>query len=438
MQKHGDETQAESASWNTLRDKYGPEFVWVCTMPYNGAYLIRMFPAEEFAAMLARGEKPAVSKAVTCATRRYQLTKGGSAAGEIYLHPDWTSAYMNPSLTAKRLELMASWVHKDGTQVAHCPRNSLHRLVSTIRSEHGLYILLGFEVEVVFLSTAAETAAADPESVLHLVEDISRALQRAGVSVRLFHAEAAPNQWEFALGPASPVQAVDRLVRARQIILHVAGSHKWRATFHPRPVATEAGTGAHVHVSVNRCDNEAAKKLDFDSSHCFFAGVLRHLRALCAFTMPLDVSYDRVQSGIWSGGEYVCWGWQNRETPLRRIEGNRFEIKPICGTANPYIALTAILAAGLIGLRDHLHLTLSDCQQDPSQLSPDERQALGICELLPTSLDESLRALEDDVKLRECVGASLTDSYAAVTLLWNKELRAKLSQDRHEFLLSNY
>lgn len=437
------EARTESSNFSMLLERYTPEFVWVCTVPYNGAYGIRMFPAEEFARMQARGEKIAVSQAVTCATRHYQLTERGSATGEFYLQPDWASAYMNPSPTERRLEVMASWVHKDGRPVAECPRNTLHRLSSSIRREHGLQVLLGFEIEVVFLATSVEAREAGPDAMVTLAEEICRALLRAGVSVTLFHAETAHNQWEFVLGPTTPVQAVDQLVQARQIIFFVARSHKWKATLHPRPVATEAGTGAHVHISVNRQDDDdaAAAALcagKFDHQLSFFAGILHRLRALCAFTMPLDVSYDRVQDGIWSGGEYVCWGWQNRETPLRRVENNRFEIKTVCGTANPYIALAAILAAGSIGLREGLRLTLADCPTDPSKLLPEERRALGICERLPKSPDESLAAMEKDTELRECLGEPLADGHAALARHWNDHLRAMTPRDRQELLLSTY
>ncbi|KAJ3493928.1 hypothetical protein NLG97_g4411 [Lecanicillium saksenae] len=376
------EAPTESSNWSMLLERYAPEFIWVCTMPYNGAYAIRMFPAEEFAGMLARGEKIAVSQAVTCSTRHYMLTELGSPTGEFYLQPDCASAYMNPSPTERRLEVMASWVHKDGRPVAVCPRNTLQRLSSHIRNEYGLQVLLGFEIEVVFMATSADADMAGPDAMVTLAEEICRALLRAGVSVRLFHAETAHNQWEFVLGPNTPVEAVDQLVQARRIIFFVARSLKWKATLHPRPVATEAGTGAHVHVSVNRQEDDAAAAVlhaeDFDHQLSFFAGILHRLRALCAFTMPLDVSYDRVQHGIWSGGEYVCWGWHNRETPMRRVENNRFEMKTVCGTANPYIAMAAILAAGSIGLRERLRLTLLDCPGDPSNLSPGKRQALGI------------------------------------------------------------
>jgi glutamine synthetase len=173
-------------------------------------------------------------------------------------------------------------------------------------------------------------------------------------------------------------------------------------------------------------------------SDSFFAGILHHLRAVCAFSLPLDASYDRVCSGMWSGGEYVCWGWQNRETPLRRISQDRFEVKTVCGTANPYLALSALLAAGLDGLRRNLRLTMIDCQQDPAKLSDSERLSLGIDQRLPASVEESLEILEQDSPLRETIGVSLVAAYSAVTRAWNQQLRTMNEHERHEFLIRNY
>jgi glutamine synthetase len=98
--------------------------------------------------------------------------------------------------------------------------------------------------------------------------------------------------------------------------------------------------------------NANATVLDADDTKkvkSFFAGILCHLPSITAFAMPLDASYCRVGSGMWSGGEYACWGWENHETPLRRITTTRFELKLMCGTANPYLTLAALLAAALDG-----------------------------------------------------------------------------------------
>lgn len=449
-------TSAAKQTWKLVQDKYGPEFVWICTMPYNGAYMVRMFPAAEFAAMLERNERACISKAAIFTTRHYKVAEGGSPSGALYLEPDFSSTYAHPSQTTRRVEIMSSWVDAQGVAVEECARSKLSFLHSAIHKEFRLTVLVGFEVEVVFQQLGGEkkrhdvSQSADQEATLCMIETIVRALQKANILVRQFHAEAAPDQWEFALGPDSPLEAVDRLVRARQIIAFVAKTHGRRATLHPRPIGTEAGTGAHVHISaalscgsewsdssISHCDRQDSTQT-MTASESFFAGILHHLRAVCAFSLPLDTSYDRVRSGIWSGGEYVCWGWQNRETAMRRISRDRFEVRTVCGTANPYLTLLALLAAGLDGLRRNLRLAMSDCQQDPSKLSDSERLSLGIDQHLPASVEESLEMLERDAQLRETIGLSLAAAYSAVTRAWNQQLRTMSEHDRHEYLLANY
>lgn len=86
---------------------------------------------------------------------------------------------------------------------------------------------------------------------------------------------------------------------------------------------------------------------------------------------------------IWSGGKYVSWCLQNRETPLRRIAQNRFELKLHCGTANPYKSLAAILAAGIDGLRKALPLVAGNCQDITSQTIGQQHITMGICAVIP-------------------------------------------------------
>lgn len=110
----------------------------------------------------------------------------------------------------------------------------------------------------------------------------------------------------------------------------------------------------------------------------------------------------------------------------------------LCGTANPYLALAALLSAGLNGLNSRLPLTAGDCQHDPASLSAAEREALGIRNRMPAGIDESLEALKRDAPLREVIGPRLAAAYSAVTREWNELLRAMDDHERHKFLLADY
>uniref|UniRef100_A0A0W0G2R2 GS catalytic domain-containing protein n=1 Tax=Moniliophthora roreri TaxID=221103 RepID=A0A0W0G2R2_MONRR len=118
-----------------------------------------------------------------------------------------------------------------------------------------------------------------------------------------------------------------------------------------------AGSAAHIHISVHQEGTERpAKGLSVQESS-FLAGVLEHLPAIPAITLPTPASYKRVADGVWSGGTYVHYGAENREAPIRLMnatspQSRNFEMRSIEGTANPHLALSTIIGAGLTGLKN--------------------------------------------------------------------------------------
>jgi glutamine synthetase len=135
----------------------------------------------------------------------------------------------------------------------------------------------------------------------------------------------------------------------------------------------------------------------------FAAGVLRHLPALLPFTAANPNSYRRIKPSMWSGA-FRCWGVNNREAPLRlvgapgRPETVNFELKAVDGTANPYLALAAIVTAGLCGIRGGYTLP-APVFGDPAGVDGQEP--------LPSSLEEALAALEADVEFRAALEGTL-------------------------------
>lgn len=191
----------------------------------------------------------------------------------------------------------------------------------------------------------------ETRSVVPLLEEIYETLASIGIHLEQIHAESSPGQFEFILPPDSPLSAVDTLIKTRQTITNVVEKHGLRATLYPRPHPMTAGTASHAHISISPATNEES----------FLAGVLEHLPAVAAFTLSQDISYARVASGIWSGSEWVAWGTQNRETPLRKISPGHWEVKCLDGLANMYFAMAALLATGYLGVNGNKPLTLKDC-----------------------------------------------------------------------------
>jgi glutamine synthetase len=233
-------------------------------------------------------------------------------------------------------------------------------------------------------------------------------LDKAGVYVEMVHPESAAGQFEIILPKAKPLEAVDNLIFARQVISTCASAHGYRMTLHPKPRGNECGTAAHAHISLA---SEEPSTTPYES---FYAGVLSHLPAICAFTYSNMVSYQRVQDGAWAGGTWVAWGTQNRETPLRKIEDSHWEVKCMDGLAHPYIAMAVIILAGLDGVQQGKSLVWGDCTKDPAVLSSEERLSLGIDTRLPRSLDEALSALLADGDLKTLVGAEVVNRYSRV------------------------
>lgn len=149
----------------------------------------------------------------------------------------------------------------------------------------------------------------------------------------------------------------------------------------------------------------------------FIAGILNHLPALCAVTIPSKTSYRRIRPHFWAGA-FRAWGHQNREAAVRVCKNkqgtnaSRFEFKTADATANPYLALGAIIAAGLDGINRNLELP-EEVNIDPGLIPEPERRDRGI-DLLPQDLGEALDALRSDKVLLEAFGEELANSYVAV------------------------
>ena len=163
------------------------------------------------------------------------------------------------------------------------------------------------------------------------------------------------------------------------------------------------------------------------------AGILRSLPALVAIAAPTVASYLRLQPHHWSGA-MQCWGIENREAALRFIAGTtpstasgaNIEVKPVDGTANPYLAVGAMLAAGMDGLQRELRLPPST-EEDPTLLSPEILEARGVRQL-PASLPEAAEQLAASSVLREAMGEFLFETFLA-TRRGEAEAYADLDDD---------
>ncbi|KAL3470940.1 hypothetical protein BJX99DRAFT_34683 [Aspergillus californicus] len=421
------------------------KYIWMQFIDHTATIRVRMFPIVEFAKIVAKERRIGISVAVLWMMQDDSVA-GGSTTGQFYMIPDLSTLSRNVGIDSKSATVMTWWKTEDGEPLEECPRTTLSNITNKLQDEFDTQAICGFEIEVVFLKPTIDPSTGEKDwipsatnhswsqmtretvKMLPLLEEIAETLASIGIHLQQFHSESSPGQFEFILPPDSPVAAVDTLIKARQVITYVVEKYGLRATLHPRPSSNAAGTASHAHVSISPSTKEAS----------FLAGVLENYPSIVAFTLSGDASYDRVKSGIWSGSEWVAWGTQNREAPIRKISPGHWEIKSLDGLANMYLAMAAFLAAGYAGVKGAKQLTVKDCLHDAATLDDAERSALGITTKLPNSLTQSLKALASNETLQDLIGPNLVATYITVKRAESKKLSAMDEKSQRKWLVERY
>ena len=457
MEEQSSSTGEDNSTLETfVRNKPGLKYVWLQFISNTGTVRTRMVPIKQFRKIVSTRKYVGITSALPRLLQNDGPAAGAVATGEFLLKPDLKSLCMNLSFTSPSATVQTWWmIETEGGSQTHwtrCPRWALQRQVDALSEEVGLSVLLGFEVEIIFMKPVMNKEGSDYQDfkVMHevhdwstmttlqldllpMVEEMVEALAEVGISIEQFHAESAPTQWEFPLPPMPPVQAVDQLYKARDIISQIARSRGLKATVYPRPFAAAPGSASHAHFSLNGSSDTVKKHED-----SFLAGVLEHLPSIIAYSLSVEESYARVAAGVWAGGEWITWGTQNREAPIRKCGNAHWEFKTIDGMCNAYLAMAALVAAGRDGVQRKLELKQKDTLVDASTLSEEKRKALGITKKLPNKLELSLDALRNDEELAEVFGHGLIEDYIAV-----KEAEMKMLDDMDEhrrkvWLISRY
>jgi len=406
--------------------------------------------------MIREGDRISISQGNTGTLQNDTLTSIVNTTGQILIEPDLRSLRRTHSKDPlKSATVLSYWRSETGAPLPSCPRTSLETLINTLQYTNATTLLVGFEIEVTFLSRSpsnpfTSTSKPSPESVfsplttthawgtlspeqflqLPFLSEIVTSLDEMGIEIIQFHSESGAGQYEFILPPHPPLLAIDTLIQARQVISQIAAQHGFRATLHPKPLERGAGTAAHAHISLHPPDRD----MQF-----FVGGVLAHLPAICAFSMPEASSYKRVVDDEWTGGKWVAWGTQNREVPLRRVKDGRWEIRCLDGLANPYFALGATIAAGLLGLQsgEQLYAQL-DLPFNPSGLDDAGRAHYGVTRQMPGRLEEAVEALKGDGALREVLDQEMVSDYLVMKDAEQKMLGEMDEAERRVFLIERY
>ncbi|OAQ69251.1 glutamine synthetase, catalytic domain-containing protein [Pochonia chlamydosporia 170] len=326
---------------------------------------------------------------------------------------------------------------------ARCPRSRLCDVLSEFGSTHSYSIMLGFEIEFSFLDQGFNIVACLDQGIGYststglrgemgnILDEIVSALKVSGIEIYHFHVEMA-DQYEIALSPLPPMEAIDALIMTQETIRTIAIRHGLRAQLSPKPVGGGRGpkNGLHAHLSLNPAQG--------NENH-FLAGILRKVRSLCAFGLANYDSYERVAGDC--AGEWVAYGSGNKDLPIRQVNHHRWEIRFLDATANVYLFMAAIISAGMEGLLSQRHLAMEDCQVVPSALSFEEAKRQlgekGITERTPKSLKESIDAVTEDKEMKDWVGEELLTHYVRVK---QKEVEhfGKMGEDERRIKMLQY
>ncbi|MFD0041569.1 glutamine synthetase family protein [Streptomyces anulatus] len=381
-----------------------------------------------------------------------QPVPGFDAVGEVRLLPDPESYVPLPHAPGSA-GMLCDLVTVDGEPWDACPRTFLKEALA---AADGYHVSAAFEPEFTLCAGQPRPGALElfDDSLCFDNEgfdvansysiELLRALRAQKLEVETYHPEFGHGQHEMTLRHAPALRAVDNYVWQRATTRGVARARGMWATFAPVPRPGLRGNGNHAHLSlwgpgpdgrtVNLfADDSDPLGLSALARH-FIAGLLDHLPGLTALTTASVNSYHRLQPGMWAGA-FGAWGPDNREAAIRipsRLRGSEaastnIELKTCDSTANPYLALGAMIHAGMDGVRRRLDPG-APLTADPARLSDDELRRHGV-RALPRSLEEAVDALERDEFLMSVLGPARRALYPSVKRADIRDLKAMPEAD---------
>jgi len=271
-----------------------------------------------------------------------------------------------------------------------------------------------------------------------LRRDIIFALQDMAIQVEYSHHEVAPSQHEIDLKFDEALAMADKTMTYRITVKEIARSRNCYATFMPKPIFGENGSGMHVHQSLFKDTINAFHdpKDQYNLSQLaksYIAGIIRHAREIAAIPNQWVNSYKRLVPG-YEAPVYISWARRNRSTMIRvpmykpgKEQATRIEFRSPDPACNPYLAFAIMLAAGLKGIEGNYPLP-DPIEEDIYEMGEEARDRAGI-KSLPGNLFEALQEIEKSELVRETLGDHIFNKFVA-----NK----KIEWDRYRTHVSQY
>jgi glutamine synthetase len=398
--------------------------IFAATCDLAGHVRGKAFPEADLPSRLVSGVGYTGSNIMLSAFGPIYATPFGTK-GDLKLVPDEAARAQVPTLDDGKAEFALGDIQNlDGSPWPCCPRTFIKRALAALEAEFGLRPFSTFEQE--FLYTGVEPAAGSSYAFSMyrrsgaLGGTIVAALREAGITPDSFLPEAGDQQFEVTVKPSEGLRAADEAAILREIVRACAARQGGKAILSPLLSPDGTSNGTHVHISLRDLDGapvlhdpEGLFGLS-ETGRRFAAGLIAHMPAITALTAPSVVSYYRLRPNKWA----PIWaniGDRDRGASLRVCpvtattpEGIarqfNLEFRVVDAAASPYMALGAILWAGLDGLRRKLELPAHPQEADA------DYAAAGIARL-PSSLEEALDLLEASAFAQEAMGSELMQAY---------------------------
>ncbi|WP_374724019.1 type I glutamate--ammonia ligase [Calidifontibacillus erzurumensis] len=378
---------------------------------------------------------------------------------DMYLYPDYDTWIVFPWTTEKGkvARLICDIYNTDGTPFAGDPRGNLKRMLRRMEELGFTSFNLGPEPEF-YLFKLDENGEPTMElndkggyfdlAPTDLGEncrrDIVLELEEMGFDIEASHHECGPGQHEIDFKYADAVKACDDIQTFKLVVKTIARKHGLHATFMPKPIFGIAGSGMHCNVSLfkgnqNAFYDENGPLQLSETAYQFIAGIMKHAEAFTAICNPTVNSYKRLVPG-YEAPCYVAWSAKNR-SPLIRIPtargmSTRVEVRSPDPSANPYLAMAVILAAGLDGIINKLKAP-KPVDRNIYVMDKLERLEHGIIDL-PSNLGVALEKLKQDEVILDALGEHIAEHFIeAKEIEWDM-FRTTVTTWEREHYMSTY
>lgn len=378
---------------------------------------------------------------------------------DMYLKPDLNTWVVLPWTEGidKTARLICDIHDIDGEPFTGDPRSNLKKVIKEMKELGYDNMNLGPEPEFFFFKLDKDrnytTEINDDSGYFDLDitdtsgqcrREIARTLDKMNFEVEMFHHEVGPSQHEISFKYLDALTASDALQTFKLVAKTIARKYGLHATFMPKPMYNQPGSGMHYNVSLFK----DGKNIFFDENddfglseemRYFMAGLLDHARSYTAVCNPLVNSYKRLASGF-EAPRYIAWSGRNR-TPLLRIPSSRgastrAEVRSLDPSANPYLATAVILAAGLDGIKNKTDLT-TPVNENIYEMTHKERKAEDV-EDLPTTLYTALKAMREDDVVRDALGEHIYEHFVENKMIEWREYSAQITSWELDEYLGNY